>query len=294
MEENLHSARVLHRSLSKQIYQMRMDIYSKEEASYIAMMLMEHFLGLQRTDVLIDRQITIDTKTENTLATAVERLADYEPIQYIIGETYFYGRAFYVNPSVLVPRRETEELTDMMIRRYKDTEGLKILDIGTGSGCIAITLQKELPAAVVMAIDISQEALAVAKANAARHGAEVQWVREDILHYTGGKNAYDIVVSNPPYVRKQEAQAMNKNVLDYEPYAALFVENEKPLIFYDKITQLCAQQGMLRSGGKLFFEVSEYYGSEIVATLEKHGFSQVTLQKDMQGKDRFVSGSLIF
>ena len=292
MEEKLQSARALHRSLSERIYQKCVDIYSHEEAGHIATMLMEHYLSLRRTDILIDRQLTLDARTENLLRTAVERLAEHEPIQYVIGESFFYGRAFYVNPSVLVPRRETEELTDIIIRQNKTNNGLKILDVGTGSGCIAITLQKELIAANVTAVDISQEALAVAKANAIRHQAELQWVWSDIMQYAENKQAYDIIVSNPPYVREIEAREMKKNVLNYEPYSALFVKNKEPLIFYDKIAQLCVRHKLLKAKGKLFFEINEHYGTEVVAILKRWGFDQVTLQKDMQGKDRFVIGRL--
>jgi release factor glutamine methyltransferase len=293
MKEQLSSAGALYRTVSEQIYQKRSDIYTIEECRHISMMLMEHYLGQQRNDVLLDRQLQLSNKTESMLDAAITRIINYEPIQYVIGETYFYDRAFYVSPAVLVPRRETEELTDLIIREQRQHEGLTLLDIGTGSGCIAITLQKELRSAQVSAMDISQEALAVAKANAIRHRAEIDWLLGNILQHETSSAGYDIIVSNPPYVQKSEAAEMKKNVLDFEPSAALFVGNEEPLIFYDRIAQLCTQNKLLQKGGQLYFEINELYGANIVALLEGYGFSQVLLKKDMQGKDRFVSAKLM-
>lgn len=288
MKENLHSAKAMYRFISEQIYQKRMDIYTQEEAQEIAMMLMEHFLGQTKTDIILDKQLQSCIKTENLLQAALDRIADYEPIQYVIGETYFYGRAFYVTPSVLVPRRETEELTHLIIHQYKGQEHLKILDVGTGSGCIAITLQQEITGAQTFALDNSQEALAVAKANAIRYHADVQWWLEDIMNFSASEREFDVVVSNPPYVLKTEAKAMKENVLSYEPHAALFVSDDQPLIFYDKIAQLCKNQNLLKKGGKLFFEINEAYGKATAELLEHHGFFDISLQQDMQGKDRFL------
>lgn len=293
MKEQLSSAGAMCRTISEQIYQKRSDIYTIEECRHISMMLMEHYLGQQRNDVLLNRQLQFSTEAESMLEAAIERVINFEPIQYVIGETYFYDRAFYVSSAVLVPRRETEELTDLIIREQRQHEGLTLLDIGTGSGCIAITLQKELRSAQVSAMDISQEALAVAKANAIRHGAEIDWLLENILQYEGSSARYDIIVSNPPYVQKSEAAEMKKNVLDFEPSAALFVSNEKPLIFYDRIAQLCTQNKLLHKGGQLYFEINETYGANIIALLQGYGFSQVLLKKDMQGKDRIVTAKFV-
>jgi len=288
MKENLHSAKAMYRFISEQIYQKRMDIYTQEETQQMAIMLMEHFLKQNRNDILLDRQLQLDIKTEDLLQAAVDRIANYEPVQYVIGETYFYGRAFYVSPAVLVPRRETEELTDLLLQQYKDQKHLKILDIGTGSGCIAITLQKEMPDAQTYAMDNSQEALSVAKANANRHVANVQWLLEDILNFTSSEKEYDIIVSNPPYVREAEAAEMKPNVLNYEPHAALFVQDNQPLIFYDKIVQLCMQYDLLKKGGKLFFEINEALGEATVELLQQYGFDEISLHLDMQGKKRFL------
>ena len=288
MKENLHSAKAMYRFISEQIYQKRMDIYTLEETQQMAIMLMEHFLKQNRNDILLDRQFLLDINTENLLQAAVDRIANYEPVQYVIGETYFYGRAFYVSPAVLVPRRETEELTDLLLQQYKDQKHLKILDIGTGSGCIAVTLQKEMPDSQTYAMDNSQQALSVAKANANRHDADVQWLLEDILNFTSSEKEYDIIVSNPPYVREAEAADMKPNVLNYEPHTALFVQDHQPLIFYDKIVQLCKQHGLLKKGGKLFFEINEALGEATVELLQQYGFNEISLHLDMQGKERFL------
>lgn len=288
MKENLHSAKAMYRSLSEQIYQKRNDIYTREEAQQMAMMLMEHFLNQTRNDIILDKQLSLNTKTESLLTSALDRIADYEPIQYIIGETYFYGRAFYVTPAVLVPRRETEELTHLIIQAYQDRENVKMLDIGTGSGCIAITLQQEIAGAKMYALDNSQEALAVVKANAIRHNADIQWWLEDIMNLQEAESEFDVVVSNPPYVRETEAKVMKENVLQYEPHAALFVSDKQPLIFYDKIAQLCEKQNLLKEGGRLFFEINEAYGEATAKLLQHYGFCEIALHQDMQGKDRFL------
>jgi release factor glutamine methyltransferase len=288
MKENLHSSKSMHRFISEQIYQKRMDIYTREETQHMAIMLMEHFLKQDRNDILLDRYFQLDIITENLLQAAVDRIADYEPLQYVIGETYFYGRAFYVSPAVLVPRRETEELTDLLLQQHKLQKHLKILDIGTGSGCIAVTLQKEIPDIQTYAMDNSQEALSVAKANANRHSADVQWLLEDIMNFTPSGREYDIVVSNPPYVREAEAAEMKPNVLNFEPHAALFVQDDQPLIFYEKIVQLCKQYKLLKKGGKLFFEINEALSKATVTLLKQYGFDEVLLYHDMQGKERFL------
>lgn len=293
MKEKLYSARTLYQSLTRQIYESRSDIYAIEEARYMALMLMEHYLRQQRNDILLDRQIYMDKQQESGLNIAVERISNYEPIQYVIGEAFFYGRYLYVSPSVLVPRRETEELVDIIIKENKDRE-IDILDIGTGSGCIAVTLSKELEKANICALDVSQEALAVAKANAQRHQAHIRWFFQDILKPFTSLNSFDIVVSNPPYVRKSETAEMKKNVLDFEPAEALFVSDEDPLLFYRQIAELCTNKKMLNTGGKIYLEINEEYGMEVVKLFKQQGFTDITLKKDMQQKDRFVSARLTF
>ena len=292
MKGTLYGARTLRDSLSSQIYQKRSDIYSQDETVQLAMLLMEHFLGQPRTNILINKEIAVDKESDEQMAAAIERLNHGEPIQYITGEAYFYGLSFRVNPSVLIPRRETEELVNIITQENKHTHGIKALDIGTGSGCIAIYLQKMLTEARVVAWDISHKALELAQSNAKLHEAKVLFQHKDVLQYKGKQEeAFDIVVSNPPYVAESEAEDMKKNVLEYEPSLALFVKNDEPLIFYDKIAQLCMYEGLLKLGGKLYFEINEQYGKEVAAILTKYKFINVRCHQDMQGKERFVVGS---
>lgn len=293
MKEKLYSARALYQSITQRIYQSKKETYAIEEARYIALMLIEHYLHHQRNDILVDRQVQMDSHQDERLEKAILRICKNEPIQYVIGETFFYGRSLYVSPAVLIPRRETEELTDVIIKENPQP-GLKVLDIGTGSGCIAITLSQELNFPEVHALDSSQEALAVAKANAQRYQAEVQWHLSDILNPTNDLSSFDIVVSNPPYVRKSEALAMKKNVLEFEPYQALFVSDDDPLLFYRQIVRLCTQHSILNHNGSLYLEINEAYGMEVVQLLEEYGFTEVLLRKDMQQKDRFISAKLTF
>ncbi|WPP48114.1 peptide chain release factor N(5)-glutamine methyltransferase [Catalinimonas niigatensis] len=293
MKEKVYQARALYQSIVNQIYQHRSGLYAIEEARYMALMLMEHYLHQQRTDILLDRQLQMDNHQEKKLEVAVKRICNDEPIQYVIGETFFYGRSLYVSPAVLIPRRETEELVDLIIKENK-TPALNILDIGTGSGCIAVTLCKEMDTPKVHALDVSQEALAVAKANAQRYQANVQWLFEDILNLSFSQENFDIIVSNPPYVKKSEAAEMKKNVLSYEPYEALFVSDEDPLLFYRQIAQLCTMSDMLKKGGKVYLEINEAHGAEVVKLFKEQGFHDVRLRKDMQQKDRFVSAKLTF
>lgn len=293
MKEKVYQARSVYQSIVNQIHQHRSDLYAIEEARYMALMLMEHYLHQQRTDILLDRQFQMDSHQESMLEGAIKRICNNEPIQYVIGETFFYGRSLYVSPAVLIPRRETEELVDIVIKENKEP-GLKILDIGTGSGCIAVTLSKELDTSKVYALDASQEALAVAKVNAQRYQANIQWLFEDILNVSLRLKTFDLIVSNPPYVKKSEVAKMKKNVLSYEPYEALFVSDEDPLLFYRQIAQLCKTNDMLKKNGKVYLEINEAHGMEVVKLLKEQGFNDITLRKDMQQKDRFVSARCTF
>lgn len=293
MKEKVYNARSLYQSITNQIHQNRSDIYAIEEARYMALMLMEHYLHQQRNDILLDRQLRVDNHQESKLEAAMKRICNYEPIQYVIGETFFYGRSLYVSPAVLVPRRETEELVDLIIKENQES-GLEILDVGTGSGCIAVTLGKELDAASMYALDVSQEALAVAKANAQRYHANIHWLFDDIINPSIRLKPFDIVVSNPPYVKESEAAEMKKNVLSYEPYEALFVNDDDPLVFYRQIATLCSKKGMLKKHGKIYFEINEAHGCEVVKLLKELKFEGVSLRRDMQRKDRFVSARFTF
>jgi len=209
-----------------------------------------------------------------------------------LGKTSFYGLEFEVNSNVLIPRPETEELVDWIIRSTKyEVRGtkLKVLDIGTGSGCIAISLAKNIPNAEVFAIDVSEKALATAQKNAESNQVNVTFLEKNILEIYDLEQHFDIIVSNPPYVRELEKQEIKKNVLDNEPHLALFVDDNDALIFYRKIAELAMKN--LSPNGQLFFEINQYLGKEMIDLLEKMGFKNVELRKDIYGNDRMVKGT---
>lgn len=211
------------------------------------------------------------------------------PIQYLLGKTSFYGLDFEVNENVLIPRPETEELVDWILESQKskaESRKLKILDIGTGSGCIAVSLAKNLSDAKVFAIDVSEKALATAKKNAEINAVEITFISQNILETQDLGQKFDIIVSNPPYVRHLEKEEIKKNVLDNEPHLALFVEDNDALIFYRKIAELA--QKNLSSSGQLYFEINQYLGKEMIELLETMNFKNVELRKDIYGNDRMT------
>ena len=213
----------------------------------------------------------------------------FEPIQYILGETEFYGLPFKVTPATLIPRPETEELVDWIIANCNKNPKT-LLDIGTGSGCIAIALAKNLPAVKVSAMDISEEALKVASENAIYNKVTVNFSKKDILGTSTLPQKYDVIISNPPYVRNSEKEMMQKNVLDFEPASALFVEDDNPLLFYSKIAKLA--KNYLNPNGFLFFEINEYLSKEVIQLLERESFSEIELKQDFFGKDRMIKCTL--
>jgi len=217
----------------------------------------------------------------------VNRLIQFEPIKYILGETEFYGLRLKVNPAVLIPRPETEELVDWIIHDC-NVQNPVILDIGTGSGCIPIALSKNLIGATIESWDISNEALMVARMNAEINKVNIDFIYADVLRLThpAQKQEFDIIVSNPPYITESEQLLMLKNVLDYEPHVALFVPTADPLIFYRKIADIAITQ--LNSGGKLFFEINEQFGNETADLLSLKGFKNIVLRKDINGKNRMI------
>ena len=217
------------------------------------------------------------------------RLANHEPLQYVIGEAWFHGRMFKVNRDVLIPRPETGELVDCILRENPQT-GLKVLDIGTGSGCIAVSLAVDLPSPQVEAWDISPKALAVARENAERHHARITFKQTDILERVPLPDAqWDIIVSNPPYVTEKEKSTMEANVLQWEPGIALFVPDEAPLRFYEAIAKF--GQKHLKDGGKLYFEINQLYGKETTQLLQHVGYSAINLIQDSCGNDRIITAT---
>lgn len=260
--------------------------YSTEEIGSFFNILAEDYLSLTRLDIALRPDRELSEKEIGELTTALQRLKLHEPVQYITGHTEFFGLDLQLNRDVLIPRPETEELVEWMILDLTGKK-LNILDIGTGSGCIAIALAKNLPEAKVTAVDISPEALAVAKANARKHEAGVNFLQLDILATQRFSQDFDVIVSNPPYVRELEKEHMQRNVLEHEPKTALYVKDEDPLLFYNKITTLAAEN--LPPGGKLFFEINQYLGKETEILLQKKNF-QTTLKKDIFGAERFLKG----
>lgn len=268
-------------------------IYGKNEVQSFFKLLIEKYLNFKPIQIALNpKQIVSNTDQEHFIE-AIKRLKQEEPIQYIIGETEFFGLPFKVNPSTLIPRPETEELVQWIINDVKATNNqqLNILDIGTGSGCIAVALAKHLPKAKVFALDISPEALKVAKENAALNDVVVEFIEADILtscHAELGlvSHKFDIIVSNPPYVRKMEKSTIKNNVLKHEPHLALFVENEDSLVFYKAICEFAVHN--LKPKGRLFFEINQYLGAEMKHLLNAFHFESVELQKDLFGNDRML------
>lgn len=249
----------------------------------------EYCFGMSKTDLLINKNIEVSRDDALNFNNVLERLSKGEPIQYVLNQADFYGLKFKVNKHVLIPRQETEELVDLIIKKHQD-RNLKILDIGTGSGVIPVTLKKHLPNANVQAIDVSSDALILAKENALKQEVEVLFLESDILNkdYWDKLEKYDIIISNPPYVLNSEKDLMHQNVLNFEPHLALFVEDENPLLFYKKITHLAKQK--LKKGGSLYFEINEQFGQETKQLLIKNNFIKVQVVKDINGKDRIVYG----
>lgn len=257
------------------------------EAKSIGLLVMNHLFNVNYTDIIIETKISKSEETFNTLEIIINRINSHEPVQYILGTTEFYGLKFKVTPDVLIPRPETEELVDMVVKENQKS-GLRILDIGTGSGCIAISLQKNITASKIYAIDISSGALKVAKENALNNEAEVSFLNVDVLKELPDLPVFDVIISNPPYVLDNEAAFMKKNVMDFEPHNALFVSDTNPLIFYKRIIFLT--RDLLKKGGKLYFEINENFGDEIKALMEAEFFINVEWGKDMQNRIRFIKG----
>lgn len=265
-------------------------VYPEKEAQAITFMLLEHYMRLRNIDVLVDRPIPETTAQPDWLS-IISRLNNNEPVQHIIGSTEFCGLEFRVSSSVLIPRPETEELVRMVTRDYAEPDkDISILDIGTGSGCIAIVLARFLPHVSVHAWDVSDEALEVARENARQLIADVHFAKQDMLNVTfplpGDVIKFDCLVSNPPYVTYSEAEHMRPNVLRFEPHEALFVEDNDPLLFYKAIADFGKHH--LKEGGKCYVEINEHFGTETKKVFEERGYNQAEILRDIHGKDRFV------
>lgn len=286
----------------KDIFHKELDgIYPTEEVGSFFYSAVEHYLGLERFVLVVQPGLVLAKEEEAPLFKVLSELKQEKPLQYILGTTHFMDLELKVNKHVLIPRPETEELvewilSDCQVERSRD---LKILDIGTGSGCIAIALAKKLPDTKVFALDVSEEALEVAKENAKRNEVDVTFIQQDILDSDTSstlgagldfKSGFDIIISNPPYVRELEKEQMRNNVKAFEPHVALFVQDEAPLLFYRAITEFASSH--LNKNGKLYFEINQYLGKETQALLEAHNFLEIELRKDMFGNDRMLKGKL--
>jgi release factor glutamine methyltransferase len=264
-------------------------IYDEGEAESFFYLILEEKKQLRRVDLALQPELKITTEEIALWNSLLEQLKLEKPIQYLLGKTSFYGLDFEVNKHVLIPRPETEELVDWIIKNQNSkvkNGSLKILDIGTGSGCIAISLAKNLPNATVFAIDVSEQALATAQKNANLNNVTITFISQNILDTKDLNQEFDIIVSNPPYVRNLEKEEIKKNVLDNEPHLALFVENNDALLFYRIIAELA--QKNLKKPGELYFEINQYLGKETTDLLEKMSFMQIELRKDIYDNDRMI------
>lgn len=265
-------------------------LYDEKEIESFFYIILEKKHQLKRIDLALNPTLELDENQLVQWDLIIEELKTQKPIQYILGETFFYGLRFEVNENTLIPRPETEELVDLIISKNltnQQSKNLKILDIGTGSGCIAIALAKNIPNAEVFAIDVSEKALEIAQKNAAQNEVNVTFLQKNILETDDLEQAFDIIVSNPPYVRHLEKAEINKNVLEYEPHIALFVKDDDALVFYRKIADLAKKN--LKQNGQLYFEINQYLGKETFQLVENFDFKNVQLIKDIYGNDRMIS-----
>ncbi|MDE7402808.1 MAG: peptide chain release factor N(5)-glutamine methyltransferase [Muribaculaceae bacterium] len=270
--------------------QMRQElasIYGSGEAKALVALIFHAVMGWSYNNMLIYEDRVLSTETMKRMRKIVERVVSGEPIQYVLGQGRFYGMDLKVSPAVLIPRQETEEMVDLIISEYRDRSDLHILDVGTGSGAIAIALARHLRFPVVAALDISDEALAIARQNAEMLHAQIDFIHQDIFSYMPKEESLDLMVSNPPYIAEHERSAMERNVLEYEPARALFVPDAEPLIFYSRIAEL-GQIG-LKPGGRLWFEINPLYADDLVNLLKHSGYSDVELHRDISHRNRFAS-----
>lgn len=263
--------------------------YPKEEINAFFYRICEQHLNYKRIDVSLKSETLITPETFEYFETLISRLLTYEPIQYILGTTSFFGLEFKVDTNVLIPRPETEELVAWILKQADSSQPLKILDIGSGSGCIAVSLAKHFPNADVYALDVSPAALEMAQYNAQQNGVQLNGIQANVLEWENTELQFDIIVSNPPYVRESEKERMAPNVLEHEPHLALFVENNNPLVFYHAIVALSKKA--LKKQGKLYFEINEYLGDETKALFSSEDFDAIELKTDIFAKNRMLCAS---
>lgn len=264
-------------------------LYSTGEIKNIVRIIFENIKNYSQVDIIMNQDEILSQFIKDKVDMILKRLVNHEPIQYIFNEAYFQGLTLKVTPDTLIPRPETEELIDIIVKENNQSD-LHVLDIGTGSGAIAIALAKSLKFPIVDAIDISQKAIDIAQENAKAHKVKINFIMNDILSAEIPTNSvYDIIVSNPPYITLREKDSMEPNVLDYEPHTALFVPDNDPLMFYRAITHYAVYA--LNPGGRIYFEINSLYGKETAKLLSDNNFIDVDIIKDMYGLDRFVSAA---
>ena len=274
----------------KKIFHKELDaLYGKEEVSSFFYLLIDYYLGLERFVLAIQPDLRIEKEDEPKMFDALSQLKEHRPIQHIIGSAHFMDMDFKVGPQVLIPRPETEELVRWVLADVDKEANLDILDMGTGSGCIAISLAKSLKNTNVQGLDISEEALEIARENALKNEVDVHFFKADILNFNI-ELSFDIIISNPPYVRDLEKNKMNKNVLVFEPESALFVSNDDPLIYYRGVADFASKH--LKPNGMLYLEINQYLGPETCALLDTFDFKAIELRKDMYGNDRMIKAKL--
>lgn len=267
--------------------------YDNREAANIADMVIEHVTGQRKIERIVYKDLPVNEARQNELEKIADELLNNRPIQYVLGEAWFMDMKLMVNEHVLIPRPETEELVQWIIDDIikSGNKDVSVIDIGTGSGCIPIALKKKIPAINVSAIDVSEDALHAAKLNSIGQKTVVDFLHLDFLKEEEWQvlGKYDVIVSNPPYIKQSEEPAMRDNVLKYEPHLALFVPNEDALLFYKKIAKFCQEH--LKPEGSVYVEINEALGEEVVEVFKEFGFISVQLKKDMQGKDRMVKAN---
>ena len=272
--------------LSRQIQTKLTPIYGEGEAKAMVRLIFHSLKGWSLTDMIIHADNIVSPYVLEKTEKIISRLLDNEPIQYILGEAYFYGMNLKVDNSTLIPRPETEELVDIIVHENQSHKDLNILDIGTGSGAIAIALSRNLPFSNVDAIDISENALKIANENARNLHTHIGFTKADIFKFEPKTDYYDIIVSNPPYIDEAEKDSMDSNVLEYEPHQALFVPDENPLIYYIRITETAKDS--LKQRGHLYFEINPRHAEELAEYLNKKGYMDIEIVKDINGKKRFI------
>ena len=263
--------------------------YSDNELKNISLKYLYLKFNLSSSDLLINKTVPWNKKTQEEFKIDIKKLTNKIPVQHITSSEFFYDRVFHVSDKTLIPRPETEELVDIIIKSEKSNHKKNILDIGTGSGCIILALKKIFPTSECFAIDLSNEAINVAKENAAALNLEINFTVDDVFN-VDLKNQFDLIVSNPPYITLEERKNMSPNVLNHEPHSALFVYDKDPLLFYRSIAEIGLNN--LNNNGKIYFEINEEYGHEVVSLLRELGYVNCMLIKDMQQKNRFVSAIL--